>query len=111
MGQDMAQEADQIMRLDEDDLPKLELAFDPMAFQEEHKAIKLADWMLEEKELALSAELATQIRKSIVEKAKLADEDLPNESRLTTNKRQRQGLKHSTPKDNDEGLLEKEIRD
>ena len=58
----MAQEADQIMRLDPDDFPKLEPAFDPMAFQEEYKSPKLVDWKLEDMELKLSAELATQIR-------------------------------------------------
>lgn len=66
---------------------------------------------MKEKELAISAELATQIRKSIIEKARLADAELPVEEALITNKRQRRGLKHSTPSANADGLLEKEIKE
>ena len=61
------------MRVDADAMPKLETLFDPMAFQEEHKTPTLEDWMLDEKQLALSGELATQIRKKILEKAKEVD--------------------------------------
>ena len=41
----------------------------------------------------------------------MADADLLDEKPLSTNKRQRRGLKHSTIKANPEGLLEKEIKE
>ena len=48
-----------MMRIDADDMPELEPLFDPMAFQEEHKSPKLEEWVLDEKQLSLSGELAT----------------------------------------------------
>ena len=73
------------MRIDADDMPELEPLFDPIAFQELHKSPKLEEWVLDEKQLALSGELSTQIRRNIVEKAKEADTDLPEKQTVITN--------------------------
>ena len=74
-----------MMRIDADDMPELKPLFDPMAFQEEYNRPKLEDWMMDEKQLALSGELATQIRKKIMEKAKETDANLPDEQTTDTN--------------------------
>ena len=73
------------MRIDADDMPALEPLCDPIAFQELHKSPKLEEWVLDEKQLALSVELSTQIRRKIVEKAKEADTDLPEKQTVITN--------------------------
>ena len=74
-----------MMRIDANDMPEFEPLFDPIAFQELHKSPKLEDWMLDEKQLALSGELATQIRKKFMEKAKEIDANLPDEQTTDTN--------------------------
>ena len=65
-----------MMRIDADNIPELEPLFDPMAFQEEYKRPKLEDWIMDEKQLALLGDLATQIRKKIMEKAKETNANL-----------------------------------
>ena len=48
-----------MMRIDANDMPEFEPLFAPIAFQELHKSPKLEDWMLDEKQLALSGEHST----------------------------------------------------
>ena len=61
MGPDVALEVDNMYRLDIDRLPAWIPHFDPVAFQQQHKDIKLTDWKLEEPELQAWATRAIEI--------------------------------------------------
>ena len=70
MGPDVALEVDNMYRLDIDRLPVWTPLFDPIAFQQQHKDIKLTDWKLEEPELQAWAARAIEIRADIDRKAR-----------------------------------------
>ena len=70
IGPDMAEEVDQMERLDVEAMPELKPLFDPIKFQEEHKAPHLKDWMLGESAMAAWAEKVVTLRKQFDQKAK-----------------------------------------
>ena len=79
MGPDMAEEVDHMERLDVEDMPELKPLFDPIKFQEEHKAPHLKDWMLGEHAMAAWAEKVAALRKQFDQKAKDAEGDDPSQ--------------------------------
>ena len=78
VGPDIADAHDELFTIDNEDLPELQIYFDPAAFQREHPQPEIAAWTLSEPELRKVAVSATKIRKSIKEKAReveIADDD------------------------------------
>ena len=73
MGPDIVAELRHMQEIDAESLPRLETAFDPMAFQEVVKQPKITDYQLSEDDLQEQGDLASRIRKQISDKADLED--------------------------------------
>jgi len=110
LGPDVAAEAEDMHRLDLDEMPAWAPLFDPQRFQEEHQQPLLKDWNLEQAELLDLANEVVEIRAAINRKAELnlhvddifrgdalaLEEPAPVGFQREDDKRSRRGLKHST---------------
>ena len=117
MAPDLAEEYDVLFTIEGDELPELQLHFDPAAFVKTNPLPLAAAWRLAEEQLRQLALNATRIRQQINEKAagQRQDEEIPlGDDNIHVNDqvqgRGRAGLKYSTRASNPDGLLEKELR-
>ena len=70
LGPDIITELRLLKDEEDEQLPTIEPAFDPVAFQEAHPQLKKADYRLTEEQLKSKGLQASEIRKRIADKAK-----------------------------------------